>query len=451
MLKKLVFSFAFCVFALLAYSQPRFTNPNLPTRCAGTNQIDTLRGLTVGADYVVYLMPGSLDSLVINNAPISIFPFSFSLPGNLNQGSYFFQLTKKGLRNTVYDTSDVFRVDERISITPNISATPTTICSGQSVAFTLSHNSTPYSYTLDFGDGSAVRTNPGLSESKTYSLSTYGSGSSSYWAFFTVDNNTCPSKKDSVRITVKQKPFLNLMLHPAGSTSWSTNINTGGDTTFTLCNSAGITDLNLLNFNDLGTVSSYVFNWGDATTNTYATFPVPFTVKNYSTLGPKNLSITLNGTNGCSNTLNYGVYIGSNPAVGLATPGNTTGGCIPQNYTFQINNTASNTPGTKYTIFSSDSLSATYTFNHPPPSNWNKNYAFSSCGFGPTPTGVNNSFYVQINAYNACGSSQALISPIQIDEKPKAGFTVLDPIICQGSTVSFQDRSVKGRKVNSLK
>ena len=72
---KLLYSILFFFSAIFAYSQPRFYSTNLPTRCAGTNQIDSLTGLANGQDYVITLMPGNDTIELLNVTPNKSFSF----------------------------------------------------------------------------------------------------------------------------------------------------------------------------------------------------------------------------------------------------------------------------------------------------------------------------------------------------------------------------------------
>ena len=89
MFKNIWLTISFVFFTILAYSQPRFTNPTLPTRCAGTNQTDSLTGLSNGQDYVITLMPGNIDTIELLNVTPNR-SFTFRIPTSVNQGSNYY-------------------------------------------------------------------------------------------------------------------------------------------------------------------------------------------------------------------------------------------------------------------------------------------------------------------------------------------------------------------------
>ena len=83
--------------------------------------------------------------------------------------------------------------------------------------------------------------------------------------------------------------------------------------------------------------------------------------------------MTVTGPGSCTGTRTYIFYNGSNPSVGLASPGNTVGLCAPATINFPITNTSSNPIGTIYNIYVSGVLIASYTQSNVPAS---FNYTF---------------------------------------------------------------------------
>ncbi|MBK7957725.1 MAG: hypothetical protein IPK03_06150 [Bacteroidetes bacterium] len=152
-------------------------------------------------------------------------------------------------------------------------------------------------------------------------------------------------------------------------------------------------------------------------------------------------------SNGCKDTQNFIIYIGSNPSISMPNPGSTTGQCLPKFYSFTIAGFASNSPGTTYKIESNDKGIDTI-FQHPPPSFFNKTYNNHSCGY-TSPNPYPNSYYLKITASNSCGSSTQTIEPIQISTKPKANFSISpDTIVCINNDLTFTNTSINGKYIN---
>lgn len=153
-------------------------------------------------------------------------------------------------------------------------------------------------------------------------------------------------------------------------------------------------------------------------------------------IGTYQLKFIVTGANGCLDTTNYKVFIGGNPAVGLGNPGNTAV-CTGSSLTFPVTNTQSNPPGTIYTVhFNDGSPDKVYTSA---PDTIIHFFNKSSCG--TTSGSYTNSFSATITASNPCSSSEAVVSPIYVSEKPKASFTASKDVICINSSISFTSNS----------
>ena len=143
---------------------------------------------------------------------------------------------------------------------------------------------------------------------------------------------------------------------------------------------------------------------------------------------------------GCTQTLNVNVYLGSNPFVSLGTS-NSIGLCPGTSLSFSVNpippSGQLNPPGTTYTVFYSDTPSLTNTFTDLPGTTAvNHVYNTTSCGMtysgGFYPA---NTFYAQVTAVNFCGQTASTVSPITVNNSPVANFTVSDSTICVGQSV----------------
>jgi hypothetical protein len=317
--------------------------------------------------------------------------------------------------------------------TPTITATPTTICSGGSIAF-----STPaiagQTYSWDFGDGSTD--GAGTSVNHTYNLANTGNGSQSFTVTLTTTISATGCRRTNTQlVTVKQLPDAAI-----GDFSDATP--------FSICNGEG---LNYIEVTNLSTSSNtnYLINWGDASANFTATgtwlLNTGIAAHNYTSSGYFILSFTVTGNNGCTNTKTYNIYKGSNPSVPFSNPGNTVNLCAPYTLTLP-SQTATNPIGTVYIVTVNDG-SPVETFTTLP-AQYTHTFNTASCGAsgGITP----NTFYVTIRAQNPCGFSDFTVQPIAVSKKPIANFTISpDTIICKNEYVIITNTTIAGVTVNN--
>ncbi|MEM9919595.1 MAG: PKD domain-containing protein [Bacteroidota bacterium] len=197
---------------------------------------------------------------------------------------------------------------------------------------------------------------------------------------------------------------------------------------------------------------SYSIDWGDGNTDTYtnATFPnSSFISHMYNGDGYYNVRVEVTGTNGCVGVETYVFYNGSNPSVGLASPGNTVGLCVPATIRFPIINTELNPDGTVYVIRIGGDTVGVYTQANIPDT---LVYTFleASCGTATSTGNYQNAFDVQVLATNPCGSSNAIIEPIEISEPPEINFDVDRPLTgCAQEPFTFTNSSTGIQEVVS--
>ncbi|MEO1623927.1 MAG: hypothetical protein AAFV25_02125, partial [Bacteroidota bacterium] len=220
-----------------------------------------------------------------------------------------------------------------------------------------------------------------------------------------------------------------------------------------VCNADSTAELSIYNASLTYTNNTqYEIDWGDGTVETYtnATFPnTSFISHNYSGEGYYNVRVTVTGTNGCVGVETYVFYNGSNPSVGLASPGNTVGLCVPATIRFPIINTELNPDGTVYVIRIGGDTVGVYTQANIPDT---LVYTFleSSCGTATSTGNYQNAFDVQVLATNPCGSSNAIIEPIEISEPPEINFDVDRPLTgCASEPFTFTNSSVGIQEVIS--
>src|SRR5690606_24093073 len=143
----------------------------------------------------------------------------------------------------------------------------------------------------------------------------------------------------------------------------------------------------------------YQVDWGDGSPQ--------FDGSDWTTLahtyqvGIYNITYTVTPENGCKVSRKFGVFVGSNRAVGLGNPGNTKV-CVGDELTFPITGTVKYPAGTIYTTTFSDGATP-QVFAHPPPASVSHVFTKGSCG--ETADTFENSFSVKIVALNPCSAS----------------------------------------------
>ena len=324
--------------------------------------------------------------------------------------------------------------------TANFTFTQDNACSNVASAFTNSSNGTGLTYLWNFQDPNSGSNNTSTTTNPTHTfIGTNGNGNQTFTVSLTATNNFGCDNTTTRNVTKKQLP--NVKLGGPSQTIYN------GLTYFRQCSAAASALLNFVNQSTTATTNtSYKIIWGDATPDfTSPTFMS--TTHTYNT-GTYTLQFIIGG-NGCSDTVSYNVFVGSNPAVGLGNPGNSTI-CTSTSLTFPITGASTNTPGTTYTVTFSDGTSPV-TFSQPPPSDFTHAFNINSCGYTTQTTPVyTNSFSATIQASNPCLTSAASVVPIYVSQKPSAAFTISPKdTVCINTSVTLNNISSNNNYVNS--
>ncbi len=313
----------------------------------------------------------------------------------------------------------------------NFTFSPDNVCADIPIKFTNSSKGDNLTYEWDFGDGNKSALKDPV---HTYSTA-IGGGTKTIQVKLTVSVGTVKATKEET-VTIKEIPSL--------------DISSDKDVTdfqnlkyFIVCenNATEFTFFNAAKSNEKNT--KYEIDWGDGSS--------PFNgsawteLKHTYAVGIYSITYTVTSENGCKVTKTYGVFVGSNPAVGLGNPGNTNV-CVGETLTFPITGTANNPKGTIYTVTFSDG-SAPQVFNHPAPASVSHTFTKTSCG--STADGFPNSFLVKIVAENPCARSQASVVPIYVSEPatPKIK-TPVEPV-CIDENVTFENTTQFGTEVST--
>ena len=294
--------------------------------------------------------------------------------------------------------------------------TPKNPCPGDTVKFTVSNPMANAVYTWDLNNDGVFNDGTGVMVTFVYPFNT---NTANFVVRLKKDNILCGPAKT---VAVKAAPdpaigsvgldFDGLIIKSCTggqsvqvklkNTSSTFSSNTGGY---------------LINWGDQSPVQS--FNNSNFDQNMLATH-------NYTGLGYKPIMVTaINNSTGCSYTKTYQFFNGSNPAVGLGTPGNTVGLCAPATLTFPITGYLTNPPGTVYTFYKNKELIGTYTQDNIP-ANFVHTFNESSCGF-TSLSNTQNAFSIKVVAVNPCDSSDATVNPIRLSSKPTLDFSIDGP------------------------
>lgn len=263
-----------------------------------------------------------------------------------------------------------------------------------------------------------------------------GAGIQNYPSSLTVTNSIGCTNTVSSGFLVDRRPDAKIKQDGGGSNEPILAI--CGDTTTTVfrLEIENLSSTKLFNTN-------YHIDWGDGTS--FDSIGLANTLyHDYTGQGYSTLVLTVTGSNGCTATKSYQVYRGTNPAVGLNIPSGTISLCSSGEIIFPITGTSSNSIGTEYTVTVSDGT-GDVIYQHPPPNNVTHIFDTSSCGY-TTITGVENSFYVRVEARNPCFFSEAVVSPIQVGQKPVAAF-LAEQIICEGTDLTLTNTSYGGNTI----
>ena len=299
-------------------------------------------------------------------------------------------------------------------------------CADKAVKFTNTSTGDGLTYLWNFGDASAAST---LSDPTHIFLNVFGDGEKSFSVTLTV--KAADGKTSTTNQSVKVKLIPDLKIGSDQTPKVFEGLAyfvscTNQDTDFLFLNQSTTKAFN----------KNYTIDWGDGSPK--------FTSTNWSSekhfykRGIYQITYTIEGANGCVITEKFGVFVGSNPAVGLATPGNTNI-CIGEPLTFTITGTENNPVGTIYKVSFSDG-SPDQVFTHPPPATVTHIYQKTSCGALSSST-FKNSFAVKILATNPCESSVAQVEPIYVTEPIVPKIKIPENPVCVNIPVSIENES----------
>ncbi|MES2588863.1 MAG: PKD domain-containing protein [Bacteroidota bacterium] len=292
-------------------------------------------------------------------------------------------------------------------------------CANLPINFTnTSTGATTFSW--NFGDPASGVNNTSTLPNPSHVFTAVGGATQNFTVTLITTNAAGCQTTSTQTVTVRQTPGPDL-IDPA--------------TGFRNCNGP-TADFSLTTFDISANPTNSFFQiiWGDGTADfTGAAFPGGGVSHTYTTQEVFDLQYIVTSTNGCIDTALIPVANTSNPSIGVATLGGTTG-CAPLNLCFPVSSFAGNHNTTIYLINYGDG-SPIDTISHPPPNQFCHTYLISSCPGDYTFT---------IQAQNLCNTSQATVNPIEIYEPPIAVIGATPLVACVNTPVSFINNSNLG-------
>ncbi len=317
--------------------------------------------------------------------------------------------------------------------TADFTSAPTGLCSSVPVVFTNTSTGGA-TYSWNFGDPNSGSSNTSTAKDPTHKfVGNPGNVSQNFNVTLSTTSAAGCTTTTTLSVTNKQSP--DRTLGGTGKALYN------GETYFKTC---GLTNgiFTFTNQSSQSNNTDYRIVWGDGSpdfnSSTFASVSHTYAV------GPHPMLYIVTGNTGCTDTTKYFAFVGTNPAVGLENPGNTTT-CGGASLTFPITGTSTNAPGTIYSVTFNDG-SAPLIFVHPDvPSSVTHIFDKSSCGT-TSSNGTStyfNSFSASIVATNPCLSSAATVVPIHVSKKPTASFNISPgDTVCINNVTTFINTSL---------
>lgn len=317
-------------------------------------------------------------------------------------------------------SSDMVTVTARPLPAASFTFTPDGDCAGIPVQFT--NTSAPgLNATWTFGNIASGAANSSNLFDPTHAFVASGAGNAAFNVTLTVTDAFGCSGIFSDSVHVRRTPNGQL-IDPA------TDMRNCGGTDF---------DMTVFDVSNPPGSTNYSIDWGDGSTiYTNPTFPAGGVNHIYTTSEIFDLIYVVTGSNGCNDTTIYNIANITNPAIGAANPGGTTG-CGPLNLCFPLNNFATNHPTTYYVVDYGDG-SPTDTLPHPPPATVCHTYIETSCGE------PGNQYVFGIRAINLCEESAATISPIRVFTGPETIIDTLPLFGCVNVPIAVENLTLPG-------
>ncbi|HLG39451.1 MAG TPA: PKD domain-containing protein, partial [Chitinophagaceae bacterium] len=224
-----------------------------------------------------------------------------------------------------------------------------------------------------------------------------------------------------------------------------------GISAFKKCNNIPYYNFKFLNLSSTIAINvSYTIHWGDGSPDsTFTSWPAAQVISHNFPLGSSTMEVNVTGPDGCIGIKKYLIFLGTIPAGGLASLGNTDV-CSSDSLRFVITNVDNNPPGTTYSFLINDG-SVPQVFQHLPPTIVAHHFNVGSCLYSSN-NGIStyqNSFGAYLTIENPCGSNSASVVPIYVSGKPRPSIYLPTPVVCVNTAVSILNISSYGNVINS--
>jgi len=313
-------------------------------------------------------------------------------------------------------------------------------CAGKNITFTPINlpAGADYSFMWEFGDNTTSTD----SVAHHIFMTAIGNGTQTFTVKLTVtDNLTACTNSKQKTITLSQHPDPKLETSAESDTL-------NGQVTFMSCSKVA-TEFVFTNPNENNPyIVNYTIDWGDGSP-IFSESTWSLLTHTYN-LGMNTLKYTVQGQNGCSVTKEYKIFVGSNPAGGILSPGNTDI-CVNEQLTFPIAGIQNNPPGTIYMVSFNDGTpeevfydntrtQITHTFTNGSCGT----YSYDGRNYYP------NSFMVSMTAKNPCSPSgtSSAVTPIYVSIPPEANFNANNST-CVNTDFFIQNTSRRGYVASS--
>ncbi|MEO5893911.1 MAG: PKD domain-containing protein [Ferruginibacter sp.] len=326
----------------------------------------------------------------------------------------------------------------------NYTFIPNNVCGNIPVSFTNNSTGLQNVYTWNFDDGI---TSAAVSPTHQFLSAIAPPSGTKVFNVKLIGTNSLGCKDSVTRqVTIKKTPDAAIGNADAGVTFIQQN------STFKVCTNIPSYIFKFTNQSaTLADNVTYTITWGDGTPDSvFTSWPVASIIQHSYTIGSKNLVVKVTGPDGCVGIKSYTVFLGTNPAGGFNSPGNSDI-CAPDSLPFILSGYQNNSPGTIYRITINDGTPP-QIFTHPPPDSVSHYFTYSSCGTVSSNGTIefNNSFNATLNIENPCALTSVSVIPIYVSSKPKASISVSPSnTVCTNSSVFIQSSSIYGGVVTS--
>ncbi|MEO6731600.1 MAG: PKD domain-containing protein [Ferruginibacter sp.] len=343
---------------------------------------------------------------------------------------------------------DSFYVFIRVSdVKPvvNYSFAPDDVCGDIPISFTNMSSGNQNAYLWNFNDGT---TSTSFSPTHQFLSAVSPPAGSQLFNVKLVATNAFGCRDSITKtVTIKKTPDASINNAATGVTFIKPT------STFKVCTNIPSYIFQFINESaTIGTNVSYTIVWGDGSADsTFTSWPTASIIRHLYNIGSHNLTIKVTGPDGCIGIKTYVIFLGTNPAGGFNSPGNSDI-CAPDILSFIISGYQNNSPGTIYRVTINDG-GAQQIFTHPPPDTVTHTFTFTSCGISSSNGAqvFNNSFRATLDIENPCALTSVSVIPIYVSGKPRAAISVSpSTTVCTNSTVSIRSTSNYGGVVTSL-